>query len=205
MSRFKDGFKTYHDAYFTILILIDDSRNDFSKFLLLGDVSLARNHDALGLRRAGTVERFRAVAYGGAAKTHVFDEAHDALPFFRWDVIAANKELLADFSNGFPIFADNHIGLEVLFAWHGDHDTAGDIFGKTDDFIGETGDVLLADVGKQQVNLVVPGLRGAAFAGAGKTTAKERFVEVGHFNEFILDMACLFNAVIFSGKGSGYL
>ena len=96
MSRFKDGFKTYHDAYFTILILIDDSRNDFSKFLLLGDVSLARNHDALGLRRAGTVERFRAVAYGGAAKTHVFDEAHDALPFFRWDVIAANKELLAD-------------------------------------------------------------------------------------------------------------
>ena len=107
MSRFKDGFKTYHDAYFTILILIDDSRNDFSKFLLLGDVSLARNHDALGLRRAGTVERFRAVAYGGAAKTHVFDEAHDALPFFRWDVIAANKELLADFSNGFPIFADN--------------------------------------------------------------------------------------------------
>ncbi|ERL19869.1 hypothetical protein HMPREF1246_2082 [Acidaminococcus sp. BV3L6] len=37
MSRFKDGFKTYHDAYFTILILIDDSRNDFSKFLLLGD------------------------------------------------------------------------------------------------------------------------------------------------------------------------
>lgn len=148
MSRFKDGFKTYHDAYFTILILIDDSRNDFSKFLLLGDVSLARNHDALGLRRAGTVERFRAVAYGGAAKTHVFDEAHDALPFFRWDVIAANKELLADFSNGFPIFADNHIGLEVLFAWHGDHDTAGDIFGKTDDFIGETGDVLLADVGR---------------------------------------------------------
>lgn len=26
---------------------------------------------------------------------------------------------------------------------------------------------------------------------------------MGHFNEFILDMACLFNAVIFSGKGSG--
>lgn len=202
MSRFKNGFKTYHDAYSTILILIDDSRNDFSKFLLLGDVSLACNHDALGLRRTGSMEGFRAVADSSAAKAHVLDEAHDALPFFRRDVIAAHKELPTDFSDGFPIFADNHFGLEVLFAWHGDHDTAGNVFSKTYDFIGEAGDVLFADVGKQQVNLVVPGLRGAAFAGAGKAAAKERFVKVGHFNEFILDMACLFNTVIFSGKGS---
>ena len=51
---------------------------------------------------------------------------------------------------------------------HGDHEAAGDVLGQARDLVGEAGDVLLADVGQQHVDLVVAGRHLDALVGAGE-------------------------------------
>ena len=46
--------------------------------LLLDQVALTGDHDALGLGRAGAVHGLGAVAHGGGAQGQVFDQPQDA-------------------------------------------------------------------------------------------------------------------------------
>ena len=164
------------------------------------DVPLPGDHHPLGLGRAGPVVGLRAVAHGGCAQTHILQETHDPLAILGADALVGGEILVADLTDGLAVVAHHGTGLEVRLAGHGDHQATGDVLRQPHDLIGEPGDVLLADVGQQQVDLIVPRLGGAALAGAGDAAGVQRLVEMGHLNELVLDVAGLLHAVVLGGQ-----
>ena len=144
-----------------------------------------------------------AVADSGCAQAQVLDEAHDALTVLGGDTLAGGEELVADLADGLAVPANNHIAVEVHLRGHGDHQAAGNVLCQTHDLIGEAGDVLLADVGQQQVDLVVARLGLKALGGTGDAAAEQGLVQVGHLDELVLDGGGLLHAVVLSGQSSG--
>ena len=132
---------------------------------------------------------FGSVAYGGCSEGQVFNQAQDAHSVFGGDVHGTLEVLL-------HVFSDFRI-LQVLLRRHGHHQAAGNIFGQTGDFVRHSGYVLFADVGQQQVDLVVAGRHLHTFGRAGDTASIQGFVEVHHLDEFVLDVAGLGNAIVF--------
>ena len=136
-------------------------RNSFSQLFLHAQVALTGNHNTLCLRRACTVHGFCTVADSCRAKAEVFDETqYFQAVFRRYGAYAA--EIF------FNVRPDLRIA-KVFFRRSRYHEAAGNIFGKADDFIGKTGDVLLAYVRQQEVDEIVArsGLR--TQCGAGDT------------------------------------
>ena len=133
--------------------------NVFGQRLLVLQVALAGDHDALGLGGAGPVHGLGAVAHRGGAQGEVLDEPQDAQPVLGGHGVDPPQVLVDDGTQlGIP---------EVGLGGGGDHQTAGDVLGQPDDLIGEAGDVLLAHVGQQQVDEVAAALGGVALGGAG--------------------------------------
>ena len=144
-----------------------------------------------------------AVADSGCAQAQVLDEAHDALTVLGGNTLASGKELVADLTDGLAVPANNHIAVEVHLRGHGDHQAAGNVLCQTHDLIGEAGHVLLADIGQQQVDLIVARLGLEALSGAGDAAAEQGLVQVGHLNELVLDGGGLLHAVVLSGQSGG--
>ena len=105
----------------------------------------------------------------GRAQAHIFQEAHDPLAILSADTLAGGEVLVADLADGLAVVAHHGVGLEVRLAGHGDHQAARDVLGQTHDHVGEAGHVLLADVGQQQVDLVV-----ARLGEIGRASCRER-------------------------------
>ena len=141
-----------------------------------------------------------AVAHSGGTQAQVLDEAHDTLAVLGGDTLAGGEELVADLADGLAVAAHHRVGVEVLLGGHGDHQAAGDVLRQADDLIGEAGDVLLAHVGQQQVDLVVASLGLEALGGAGDAAAEQRLVQVGHLDELVLDSRGLLHAVVLGGE-----
>ena len=173
------------------------------KLLFALDIALAGDHDALGLGRTGAVHGLSAVANGGSAQAQVLNEAHNALTVLGLDALAAHEELVADLADGLAVAAHHRVGVEVHLRGHGDHQAAGNVLCQTDDLIGEAGDVLLADVGQQQVDLVVARLGLKALSGAGDAAAEQGLVQVGHLDELVFHGAGLLHTVVLSGQSGG--
>ena len=182
--------------------LVLDAGDVLGQLLLALDVALAGDHDALGLGRARAVHGLGAVAHGGRAQAQVLDEAQDALAVLRLDALPGHEELVADLADGLAVAAHHRVGVEVLLRGHGHHQAAGDVLRQTDDLIGEAGDVLLAHVGQQQVDLIVARLGLEALRGAGDAAAVQGLVEMGHLDELILHRAGFLHAVVLGGQGS---
>ena len=154
----------------------------------MGQVALAGDHDALGLGRARAVEGLGAVAHGGGAQGEVLDEPQDAQAVLSGHPVHALQVLL-------------HVGAQLLvpqvgLGGGGDHQAAGNVLRQPGDLVGIAGDVLLTDVGQQQVDDVVAALRGVPLGGAGDAAAVQRLVQVGHLDEFVLDVAGLGRPVV---------
>ena len=181
--------------------LVLDTGNILGKLLLALDVALAGDHDALGLGRTGAVHGLGAVADSGGTQAQVLDEAQDALTVLGGNAFPGGEELVADLADGLAVAAHHRVGVEVLLRGHGHHQAAGDVLGQADDLIGEAGDVLLADVGQQQVDLIVAGLGLEALRRAGDAAAVQGLVEVGHLDELILHRAGLLHAVVLGSQG----
>ena len=148
------------------------------------------------------MQGFRSVADSGGTQTDVLQEAQDAHAVHGVHAVLGAQQGRAEFAEGLAVLTDDQVGLEVLFGGHGDHQAARDVFCQSCDLVGESGDVLLADVGFQQVDLVVAGLRLVAVCGAGDAAAVHGLVEVGHLDQLILDGGSLLSTVIFRGQSS---
>ena len=144
-----------------------------------------------------------AVADSGGAQAQVLDEAHDALAVLGADAFAGGEELVADLTDGLAVPAHHSLAVEVLLGGHGDHQAAGDVLGQADDLIGEAGDVLLADVGQQQIDLIVARLGLEALGGAGDAAAEQGLVQVDHLDQLVLHSAGLLHAVVLGGQSGG--
>ena len=162
------------------------------KLLLALDVSLTCNHDALSLGRACAVHGLGTVAHSRRAKAHILQEPHDALTVFRGNAFPGRKELVADIADGLAVPSNHRVTVEVLLRGHGDHQAARDVLCKTHDLIGEAGDVLLADVGKEQINLIVARLGLEALGRAGDAAAEQGFVQ------WVISISLSFTAEAFS-------
>ena len=174
-----------------------------SKLLLALDIALAGDHDALGLGRTGAVHGLGAVADSGCAQAQVLDEPQDPLTVLCAHTLPGGEELVADLADGLAVAAHHRVGVKVRLRGHGDHQAAGNVLCQTHDLIGEAGDVLLADVGQQQVDLIVARLRPEALRGAGDAAAVQRLVQVDHLDQLVLHRAGLLHAVVLGNQGSG--
>ena len=144
-----------------------------------------------------------AVADSGGTQAQVLDEAHDALAVLSRDTLAGREELVADLADGLAVAANHGVAVEVGLGGHGDHQAAGNILRQADDLIGEAGDVLLADVGQQQVDLIVARLGLEALSGAGDTAAEQGLVQVGHLDQLVLDSGGLLHTVVLGSQSGG--
>ena len=119
--------------------LFFNADNILNQLLFAIDIALARNHDALCLRRTGPMHGFGPITDGRGPEADVFEEAHDLHTVLRWNVFVGSEVFGADFANGFAVSARHRRRLKILVGRQGNHQAAGDVFRQADDFIGEAG------------------------------------------------------------------
>ena len=124
-----------------------DASDLLSQRLLHFHVGLASDHDALCLRRTSTMHGLRQIADSSSTHGHVFDQAQDTHAVFGRHAVDA-AEVLVNVLMQFRMTV-------VCLGRQGNHRAASQILCQTSDVIREAGNVLLADVGEQQVDQVV--------------------------------------------------
>lgn len=112
-----------------------------------------------------------AVSDSSSSEAEILQETHELLAVFG-RYFMCSKVFIADIADRLAISAYHGGGLKVFIGRKRYHQTSGDIFCETDDLIREPGHILLADIGKKQVDLIIAGLCCLAFCGAGDTTGE---------------------------------
>ncbi len=129
------------------------------------------------------------------AARHIFDQSQYFHPRFRRNALHTRQEflhILADFG-----------ASQVLVEGKGRHDPAGDIMGQPRDLIDVPGNVVLGAIGQERI-----GIESAAFCfrshgGAGHRAGIDRFGQVHHLDELVLDVGGIRRSLILGGQGRG--
>lgn len=169
--------------------------NILCQLLLVIQIGESIDHDPLSLRGTGPVHGFGPIPYSPGAKGQIFNQPHDPHPVFRGNGIHP-FQVLFDVGAYFRV-------AQIFFGGLGDHEATGNILCQTGDFIGETGNVLLTDVGQKQIDQIGSGRGLKTFVGTGESRGIDVFVQMGHFNQLVLDVGSFGHSVIISSKSSG--
>ena len=110
------------------------------------------------------------------------------------DAVAALQEL-ADQRTDFVV-------LQVLLRRHGNHQPAGEILREPRDLIGKARDIVLGDVGEHLVVDISAGSDRLRLMRARHAARIDRFVEMRHLHQLVLDVGGAFDAVVFSGRAA---
>jgi hypothetical protein len=129
------------------------------------------------LGKVRIVRGLGAIVCSSGTQTYVFQKVHDALAVLRGSVLSGCKMFAADLVDGLPRLARRQVGLDALLKGQGHRQLAGEILRQAHDLVWEAGDVLLAHVGQQQVNLmIVARLCRQAFIGARDAVSAQRLL-----------------------------
>mmetsp|Transcript_430 Transcript_430/g.1661 ORF Transcript_430/g.1661 Transcript_430/m.1661 type:complete len:510 (-) Transcript_430:387-1916(-) len=143
-------------------------------------VSELVDDDALRRGRPRAVHGLRQVPHGVAAHGQVLDEAEHAASIFRVDARRAG-EVLGEQRTEVRV-------AKVRIRRERRHRAAREVGREARDFVGDARDVVLADVGQQDVGLVVPRGRRRGGVRRGEARGEDRLVEEGHLDELFLDV-----------------
>ena len=92
--------------------------------------------------------------------------------------------------------------VQVMLRRQCNHCATGNILCQSCDLVGESGHVLLANVGQQQIDQIGAGCGLVAFCRTGDAAGIEGFIQVHHFNQLVLDVGSLGCTVKVGSNGS---
>jgi len=92
------------------------------------------------------MHRFGPIAHSCRTEGNILDQAHNPASILERNIGRTFQILLQDLAYLRMI--------QVLLRCHGHHETTGDILSQTGDLVRETCDILLADIGQQQIDQI---------------------------------------------------
>ena len=122
-----------------------------SQLLLCLHITLTRDHNALSLWRASTMQALRAVAYGSGTEREVLDQTQDAHTIYRVRTLSTCEVLTYE--------RPDLLMLQVSLARHRNHQTACYVLSETCALVRIAGYILLTYVGQEHIDQVVARLR----------------------------------------------